>query len=323
MSVLAGNGVVHEHDHIVGFYEEDGDLVDAVAAFLGDGLRQDGAAIVVATAHHRVALERALIDLGFAPDALTADGRYRSLDAADLLLQFMRDGRPDPEAFSSAICPLVGDAARRGAPVRIFGEMVALLWEAGNVSAAIDLESLWNDLAPAHPFTLYCAYPATIVQTDGDLAPAKQVCDRHSSVVSLSGDLHRRSLFAVSDEIDGFARGFVPAPTVLHAVRGFVADALDDWGTDQLVDDALIVACELATNAMIHARSPFWLSITRSSDVVEIAVRDASTRRPEQRPIDPNRMGGRGIALINGLAREWGTRAESDGKTIWVELAAG
>jgi len=139
----------------------------------------------------------------------------------------------------------------------------------------------------------------------------------------LSGDLHRRSLFAVSDEIDGFARGFVPAPTVLHAVRGFVADVLEDWGSDQLVDDALIVACELATNALIHARSPFWLSITRSSDVVEIAVRDASTQRPEQRPIDPNRMGGRGIALINVLAREWGTRAESDCKTVWVELAAG
>jgi hypothetical protein len=55
--------------------------------------------------------------------------------------------------------------------------------------------------------------------------------------------------------------------------------------------------------------------------VVEIAVRDASPVRSEQHPIDPNRVGGRGIALIDRLAHRWGTRNETDGKTVWVELA--
>ncbi|MDP9334784.1 MAG: hypothetical protein M3Q30_15960 [Actinomycetota bacterium] len=41
----------------------------------------------------------------------------------------------------------------------------------------------------------------------------------------------------------------------------------------------------------------------------------------EQRPTDPNRVGRRGIALIDRLANRWGTRDETDGKTVWVELA--
>ncbi|MDQ1454912.1 MAG: hypothetical protein QOH28_532 [Actinomycetota bacterium] len=321
MSVLLEDGPVHEPEHVVGFYDGDDDLVGAVAAFLAEGLHRDGASIVVATADHRVALERALTGMGFATDSLVSDGRYRSFDAGETLAVFMRDDRPDPQAFGAALGPLIVDAARGGGPVRIFGEMVALLWEEGNVAAAIDLESLWNGLADEHPFTLYCAYPTAILQ-DGDLAAAKQVCDRHSGVVSLSGDLGTRTTFAVSDGQDGFARGFVPTPTVLHAVRTFVADVLRAWGADELVDDALVVANELATNAWLHARSPFRLSITRTSAVLEIAVRDASAAWPEQRPRDPNRVGGRGIALIDSIARRWGTRDEPDGKTVWVELVA-
>ncbi len=311
MSVLLEDGPVHEHDHVVGFYDGDDDLVGAVAAFLAEGLHHDGASIVVATADHRVALERALTDMGFATDKLVSDGRYRSFDAGETLALFMRDDGPDPQAFGAAIGPLIVDAARDGVPVRIFGEMVALLWEEGNVAAAIDLESIWNDLAQEHPFTLYCAYPTAVLDTDGDLAAAKQVCDRHSSVVSLSGDLDTRVPFAVSDEKDVFARGFVPTPTVLHSVRTFVADVLRAWGAHELIDDALVVANELATNAWLHARSPFRLSMTRTGAVVEIAVRDASAAWPEQRPADPNRVGGRGIALIDRLARRWGTRDET------------
>ena len=41
--------------------------------------------------------------------------------------------------------------------------MVALLWHQGNVAAAIELETLWNDLAEDRRFSLLCAYPAQVV----------------------------------------------------------------------------------------------------------------------------------------------------------------
>jgi anti-sigma regulatory factor (Ser/Thr protein kinase) len=321
MSVRVADGRVHEHDHVVGFYEREADLVRAVAAFLAEALHDEGTAIVVATAEHRAALERALTAAGIATDALTQRGRYQCFDAAEMLATFMRDGHPDPGAFSAAIRPVIDDAARFGVPVRIFGEMVALLWDDGSVGAAIELESLWNDLGTERPFTLYCAYPTSILRTDDNLADAKHVCDRHSNITSLSADVDRHSMFAGGRALDSFDRRFLPTPTALRTVRTFVSDVLGAWEADELVDAARIIACELATNALVHARSPFRISIARKSDVVKIAVRDASTARAEPRPIDTNGIGGRGLVLIDRLSSRWGTYDEADGKTVWAELA--
>jgi anti-sigma regulatory factor (Ser/Thr protein kinase) len=315
------SGRVDEHDHVVGFYAGEADLVRAVASFLAEGLHEGGAAIVVATVEHRVALEQALTSIGLPADDLMRDGRYQSIDAAEMLATFMRDGEPNRDAFQAAIGSVL-DHAAGGVPVRIFGEMVALLWDDGNVGAAIDLESFWNDLAAQRPFALYCAYPTAILQTDNDLAAAKNVCDQHSTILSLSADLPHRSMLADDDEVDSFDRWFLPTPTALRAVRTFIADVLRAWDSDKLVDSALIVASELATNALVHARSPFRLSITQRSDAVEIAIRDASTQRAEPRPIDPTRVGGRGLILVDRCSSRWGTHEEADGKTVWAELAA-
>jgi hypothetical protein len=43
--------------------------------------------------------------------------------------------------------------------VRVFGEMVSLLWDAGLIDAAVELEVLWNELGVQYPFSLLCAYP--------------------------------------------------------------------------------------------------------------------------------------------------------------------
>jgi hypothetical protein len=47
--------------------------------------------------------------------------------------------------------------------------MVALLWEAREVTAALELETLWNDLADICDFSLYCAYPAAAITDAADL----------------------------------------------------------------------------------------------------------------------------------------------------------
>jgi hypothetical protein len=48
--------------------------------------------------------------------------------------------------FRSVVGRLMSKAARSGRPVRAYGEMVALLWDAGHLDAAIDVELLWNEL---------------------------------------------------------------------------------------------------------------------------------------------------------------------------------
>jgi hypothetical protein len=56
---------------------------------------------------------------------------------------------------------------RSNQPLRIFGEMVAVLWNDGKHDAALSLEELWNDLREEHDFSLFCAYPLKCFEQAG------------------------------------------------------------------------------------------------------------------------------------------------------------
>src|SRR5437879_6251148 len=141
------------HDHVVGFYRRDDELLSAITTFLTAALAGGGAAVVIATPAHRAALDAALASEGFSIDAMRGRGCYLSLDARETLDAFMRDDKPDPVAFASVLGPVFEKLSETDGAVHAFGEMVALLWDEGNVAAAIELESLWNDLALHHTFS--------------------------------------------------------------------------------------------------------------------------------------------------------------------------
>lgn len=177
----AGAADTHGDEHLVEFYEHDGLLADSVRDHIEPGLRGDDAVVVVATERHRelfeAALTRAGVDLGAARDA----ERYLDLDAEETLARFMVDGAPDPGRFRTVIGGLIGTATAGGGRVRIYGEMVALLWAEGNVSAAISLEDLWNDLGRCRSFSLLCAYPVSAFDVEGSSGLFRLLCEQHSS----------------------------------------------------------------------------------------------------------------------------------------------
>jgi hypothetical protein len=61
--------------------------------------------------------------------------------------------------------------------------MVAVLWDEGNVTAAIALEDLWNDLATRYPFSLFCAYPMRALKADASTEGFRTICGQHSKVL--------------------------------------------------------------------------------------------------------------------------------------------
>lgn len=169
--------------HFVQFYETDEFLLNSVSGFLGAGLSAGAAAIMVGTKSHRDGLELALQKHGLNLDALRASGQFVMLDAAETLAKFMVDGTPDAALFRTVVDGLVAQAAAGRQQVRIFGEMVALLWTEGNFKAAIELEKLWNELQQTHPFILFCAYSLNGLGGESQSQTLIDVCTTHSRVI--------------------------------------------------------------------------------------------------------------------------------------------
>ena len=305
-------------DHVVQFYERDAELAHNVGRYLIDGLRAGAASIVIATEAHRDAFVAEIAAAGLDPAQECRDRSLVLLDAAETVALLTRDGEVDGDAFRAVIGPLVRDASNGRRPVLAYGEMVALLWEEGNVVAAIELEKAWNDLSLEFSFTLVCGYSSESVTTDGLGQALEQVCHLHSSVVN-SPVPHGSSC----DPSIVSAR-FDPELTAPAAARRFVSDVLNRWGHEaSLVEDAQLLVTELATNAVIHARSPFTVSAEPSGSGVRLSIQDASSVRPTVR--EPRGLGssGRGLQLVVAIAARWGVDLTDDGKTVWAELRPG
>jgi PAS domain S-box-containing protein len=146
--------------HVVQFYDDEEQIASAVATFVADGLSAQDVVTTIATREHTDAIDRCLRAAAVDPDAARESGRLVSLDAHETLARFMRNGEPDPRLFEAVIGGLMADrvAAAKGAGVRVYGEMVGVLWKGGDRSAALHLEDLWNELQARQPSTLLCAY---------------------------------------------------------------------------------------------------------------------------------------------------------------------
>ncbi|HEX6391539.1 MAG TPA: EAL domain-containing protein, partial [Solirubrobacteraceae bacterium] len=142
-----------------------------------------GAAIVVATPAHRHAFEQALRHSGIDVQAAIDAERYLTFDAAELLARFVVDGVPDALLFEDIVGSVLKRAGAGSRRVRVYGEMVALLWAAGETAAAIALEGFWNHLAETHEFALLCAYPMSAFKDAASAAAFQRVCATHTTVI--------------------------------------------------------------------------------------------------------------------------------------------
>jgi anti-sigma regulatory factor (Ser/Thr protein kinase) len=310
---------VESGDHVVQFYERDTDLIVAVGHYLAVAVKAGGVALAIATESHRRSLEDQLVAEGVDLDLARHHGQIVLLDAATMMSTFVADGRVDGDAFHSVIGRLVGEAAKKGRPVRAYGEMVALLWDAGNVLSAIQLESLWNDLGESLPFSLYCAYHAESVSGSEHAEAFQRLCHLHSDV--LRGPSHdvRSGPSVVGTEV---AAQFAAKTTAARAVRHFVVDALRQWGWSRdLIDDVELVSSELAANAVVHACPPFTVTLRTNGSLVRLEIRDS---RPAVRNGESAGLiarPGRGLGVVAALSLRWGVEASGATKVVWAELA--
>jgi hypothetical protein len=290
--------------HELSYHEHPDELVALLAPFVIEGLAAGERVIVIATEPHRTALSATLarkhIDIDH--ELLTM------LDAAETLASLRPDGTIDADLFVAMASGVAGPGKR----VRIFGEMVALLWEAGDVMGALELENLWNDFLEAREVRLLCAYPASTLD-ESNLHDVKDVLLQHDN---LSGSVHHRAPGAATAV-------FVPVAGSVPEVRLFVGQVLRSWGEDPyLTGDVVLVASELATNAILHAASPYRLTLSRTGGSVRVALQDVADSPAEPRVPSADDTHGRGMVIVAALSRRWGCDPLPEGKVVWAELGA-
>jgi len=186
MSMQGTSGA--EHFHAVRFYQDSASLAGLVGDFIALGLGVGEPGVIIATPDHAQRFRTCLSAKGIDVDAALGTGMLTLLDADQTLAMFMRDDIvPEGHRFTAAVEPILTAAAGRypGKPVRAYGEMVDVLWKQGHTRAAIKLETLWNDLARSHRFSLLCGYA---MGNFYKAAATDDICDHHSHVVTDTGD---------------------------------------------------------------------------------------------------------------------------------------
>jgi PAS domain S-box-containing protein len=171
-------------EHLLHFYESDVSLLDAMSAFIGAGLRASETCFLFATQAHHESLQERLKENGIDVLAAQERGEYRWFDAAEMLSKLMLDDMPESERFAREVGDLIAQATSGQRHVRIFGEMVALLWEQGNFNAVTRLEELWNDLYQRlNAFSLFCAYPMHSFSGQAHAAQFLEIIRLHSHLI--------------------------------------------------------------------------------------------------------------------------------------------
>ncbi|WP_073948810.1 ATP-binding protein [Streptomyces kebangsaanensis] len=120
----------------------------------------------------------------------------------------------------------------------------------------------------------------------------------------------------------GYSETLPREPGSAVTARRLVRVACAAWGLEELAEDGALIVSELVANAVQHARSShIRVTISRFEAArVRIGVVDRSKGLPELREPGSEHESGRGLALVEGVARDWGADLLPWGERVWAEL---
>jgi serine phosphatase RsbU (regulator of sigma subunit) len=113
-------------------------------------------------------------------------------------------------------------------------------------------------------------------------------------------------------------------PERLAGAREELRALLYDWADEEQVDSAVLMACEMVTNVLVHTDGDALLIAEaageRGDRRLRVEVADTSDELPHRRRPGELASSGRGLVLMEMLADAWGVNPEGVGKSIWFEL---
>ena len=196
--------------HIVQLYQDADFYGEAISHFAAEGLARGESIIIVATGPNWKNISGRLTSKGFTPDDLSRRGQLLLLDAEETLPKFLVGGMPDAKVFKPLAQATI-DRARGGGKfprVRWWGEMVNLLYVAGNQSGSTRLEELFDEVAHEQSIAIFCSFlmdkydPKIYDGAFGD------VCRTHVQVIPAKDyAMHRKIVDQAIGEVIGPIEG--------------------------------------------------------------------------------------------------------------------
>jgi PAS domain S-box-containing protein len=208
-SILAAQSPAIQPDtacHRLQLYTADGEvLVSNVCDYLCEGLERGEGILIVTTPEHRAAFERKMMArisrADFARGLETRQIVFQ--DAQDLLSLLVVGGKLEWARFECIVGSAISQVRPRneGFPCRAYGEMVGLLWTAGEFAAAARLEEFWNTLLRGGGFQLFCAYPIDVFAAEFHSPAVRAVLQCHTHLISCGDDALHAAVNRAAGEV--------------------------------------------------------------------------------------------------------------------------
>ncbi|MFD0564469.1 ATP-binding protein [Kitasatospora saccharophila] len=116
-----------------------------------------------------------------------------------------------------------------------------------------------------------------------------------------------------------------PDLATVPSTRRLIKGIAQQWGVPLSADalrDVELCASEVLTNAVEHTGARFRVTVRWTGERLRVEVADTSLRPPDPGTAADTTTGGRGLALVEGLAHSWGWHPEGAGKVVWFECTA-
>ncbi|WP_225838948.1 ATP-binding protein [Streptomyces sp. NK08204] len=138
------------------------------------------------------------------------------------------------------------------------------------------------------------------------------------------GSLSWEVIGVIDTEGDRAEWVFPAEPGAVRTARAAVRGQLHGWDLDCVSDLTTLLVSELVTNSLRYAAGPIGVRLVRPAglgDPLLVEVSDPLPDLPHERAARLEDEHGRGLQLVAGSSRRWGTRPGVTGKTVWFELA--
>lgn len=116
-----------------------------------------------------------------------------------------------------------------------------------------------------------------------------------------------------------------PDAAAVPSARRLIVDVARFWKVplpEDALADVAVCASELLANAMEHTKARSKVTVRWTGERLRVEVADTNLEPPDPEAAQDCVTGGRGLAVVAGLAHAWGWYPAGAGKVVWFEVAA-